>query len=475
MSSLVQKTSLGQGSLWFAFASSISKGLSFVTQIVLGWFLLPEEFGLYAIALSLAAWGLAFRNGGTDQYLIQQGKRFTDLAPGILTFSLIFNGLACIFLTGIGLIASEYYQSSELLMMMLLIGIAQLLTSPAAIMRAQLSIGQQYKAFSMVTLLSDSSRQISSMLLAMAGFGVFAFVIPMAIEPLISAICVFLIVRHVPKPSSVSMSWVIRVFNDCKWLMLSNFAMALTLSGIYMVLGFVMEMEQLGFLFFALQLVTAISVPITNGLQQIFFAHLSNGVVRENRLSLATQSVSMLFMLMLVAAMGLYLFAGPLVEFLWQGKWDEAIPLIKICALTLPVLAVSHLVFAIMSAEAQWKIRCFLILASAILDMIAVALVAVSEWGTLIHIASVLVFTRTLAAVVGVFAMFRLYKIGSPDAMAFSIKVFMWVLLCFPMISLVEEALLSWLSLCLAALAVVIAAQAYRQFNLLRRSEEVVA
>jgi len=452
MSVLSQQSSLGQGSFWFSLTSIMSKGMSFLTQIVLGWYLVPEEFGLYAIALALSAWGLAFRNGGTDQYLIQQGQRYEELAPRILSYSLLFNAFACCLLIAVGVIAARYYQAPELLLMMSLIGVAQVLTSPAVIMRAKLSINQQYMAFSFVTLMSDSGRQISAMLLAFAGAGVFAFVIPMAIEPLLSALGVYLIVRVIPKPGWFSLNWLREVFADCKWLMFSNFAMALTMSGIYFVLSFILAKDSLGVLFFGLQLVTAISVPVTNGLQQIFFAHLSNGIEHKDRKRLVLHSAWLLFVLMLLVSLGLYVLAPPFVNYIWSGKWDQAIDLIKICTLTLPVTALSHLVFAVVSAEAKWRLRCMLVLCTALIDMTVVGLVAL--FASFESIPAALVLSRSLSALGAMYILCRLYRFTAFSAINVFGVSFTWLAFVFLLVECVDLPFWSWISVGLTVVSV---------------------
>lgn len=367
------------GAFWFSLASAASKGMSFIAQVVLGWYLTAEQFGLYAIALSLAAWGLAFRNGGTDQILIQRGREFSAIAPKILCFSLIFNLCSLVVMSSIGWIAATNYGAKELFYMLVIIGIAQVFTSPSVVMRSKLSVDGRYKAFSLVALLSDVSRQCSSILLALLGMGVFAFVIPIALEPLFSALIVYCLVSYRPSIQTISFAFFKQLLSQCKWLMLSNMATALSMSGLFFVASFFFLREEVGLLFFAVQLITAATIPVTNSINNILFSHLSNQVSEDEKMAFVNKTFFVVVGLGALVSFALYIFVEYIIHFIWDGKWDKSIQLAKIYVFTIPSVMLLSFVTTIFSTEARWKQRFYTIAVSVMMDMLVITVVSATE------------------------------------------------------------------------------------------------
>ncbi|TNC82148.1 MAG: hypothetical protein C9356_05700 [Oleiphilus sp.] len=365
-------STLGAGSRMFAGVTVLSKGLTFITQVVLGWYLSAEEFGLYALALSLSVWGLALRNGGSDQYLIQRGDAFVDIAPTVLSFSFIFNVLAAIVLCLIGIVAAQVYAEPMLIWLMAVIGLAQILTSPGAVMRAYLAVHRRYTELALAGLCSDAVRQCSTMALAFLGAGVFSFVVPMALEPVMVMAVVYVFIRFMPRPGAIGWRPLLAIAKHTRWLMMGNLATALLLSGVYFVIGLVLQTNTLGVVFFALHLVVAASVPLTHTLQNIYFAHVANTRDSQVQTALLQRGLQASLSVALVLALLISMSAPWVVSTVWGGRWDAAIPLLQLAALGLPGMVLQALVAASLSARALWRIRLFYLLSAAVIE-IAVA------------------------------------------------------------------------------------------------------
>lgn len=58
------------------FISGIGKFASLLSQLVLDCLLTKEDFGLYALALSLSSTAYLRRNGGAQQILVQKGDEY---------------------------------------------------------------------------------------------------------------------------------------------------------------------------------------------------------------------------------------------------------------------------------------------------------------------------------------------------------------------------------------------------------------
>ena len=56
-----------------AMTTGVGKASALAAQIVLGWILFEDDWGLYALTLSVAALLQLLRNGGIGHVLIQRG------------------------------------------------------------------------------------------------------------------------------------------------------------------------------------------------------------------------------------------------------------------------------------------------------------------------------------------------------------------------------------------------------------------
>ncbi|MDP3426604.1 MAG: oligosaccharide flippase family protein, partial [Humidesulfovibrio sp.] len=72
---------VASGMLWVAGSAVVGRLASFGSQLVLGWLLTPEDFALYAIAVSVSALLWVVKNGGLREVLTQRGREYDALAP----------------------------------------------------------------------------------------------------------------------------------------------------------------------------------------------------------------------------------------------------------------------------------------------------------------------------------------------------------------------------------------------------------
>ena len=372
--SIVSTSSFGAGALWSTLAAVLSKSASFIAQIILGWLLLPEEFGVYALALSFSAFFAGLRNGGSDQYLTQKGPEFSRHAGEVLVYSSGFNLLALAGLMCAGVVAQSVYQKPILFWMLMLIGLGWLIAGPATIMRLSLSAGRLYKALTLATTCSDLARQGSSILFALVGMGAVSLALPIILEPMVLALVVFALVRVWPKTAPFCQNTAKRLFRACRWNMLSNFAVALSLSGIYLVVSGLADLAEVGLFYFAMQLIVAATVPITNTINNIYFPHVS--AHRDAALAerYAVSGLNAALVIGFFLSVLLVLSIEPLVFAVWGKRWQAAIPAAEYLGFSAASLIFNTLVYSLYAARAHWAQRCAVIFVGALVDMVALAI-----------------------------------------------------------------------------------------------------
>jgi succinoglycan exporter len=99
------------------------------------------------------------------------------------------------------------------------------------------------------------------------------------------------------------------------------------------------------------------------------FSRLHNDPERQKRAFFKAARVLMVGTTL--ACFALVLVASPLVHRLWGGKWDSAIPVVQLLALSLPIKLVLPLCRTLIEGRGEWKLISWLLLTDGIGTVIA--------------------------------------------------------------------------------------------------------
>lgn len=387
--SLSRKASAASGMVWFFANTLVGRGLSLAAQFILGWLLLPSEFGIYAFALSISMAVGAIRNGGVGQLLIQQGDRYSELAGVMTLYAFGFNVFAMVILFAVAPMTTSLVQSPELPWMLACIGLSFPIGTLGAIFRAKLSIDRQFRSLAGLNTISALVWQISAVSLAFLGFGAFSFVLPLLLQALYESLAGWRMVRAWPRGwGSIGVLSFTRVFRETRWIMGSAAVLSLAVTGDYFAVGLLREKEVVGTYFFAFQIVVTCAQLFTNGVETVFpslLRSLNNDLLKQKEaffkslhtLLLATTSVSVV----------LCFSTSLLLHFLWSGKWDNAVQATQVLALSIPAWIVVSLVRALLEARGFWRKRFALL---AVYGAGGITAAALGAWlGGATHIAMI--------------------------------------------------------------------------------------
>jgi PST family polysaccharide transporter len=364
--------------VWMLLSTGLGKTASLIAQVVLGWVLVKEDFGLYALAFSISSSVSLLRNGGAHQILIQRGEEYDQLAPKIIKFSFIFNIVACLVLVVIAPISAKAYNAPELIWMVTIIGLAVPVSTTSTVLRAKLLIDHRFKAWSLIDLTSSIIRQGSMIVFAVLGFSYMAFVWPILIEAFYLSFSSYFFVKSMPKKEKITKRDFLNLFSDAKWIMLGALAAALGYSGQYFIIGIFENKQQLGIYFFGFQLVLSIATIFTYAMENVFFPMLAS--IKNNKDQLEGVYINaittILFVGIPVSILGV-IFSKFIVNFVWNGKWDEAIKIIQYLVLALPGLLILSINRSVLEAKGAWGQRLSILTAYVVGDM---AIAGVAAW-----------------------------------------------------------------------------------------------
>ena len=372
----ISKPTLGglaaTGMLWVSVGAAASKLASLGAQLVLGWVLSTEDFALYAIAISWSTIVLALRNAGTQRFLIQKGNSYDEFASVCFKMALLFNGIGFVLLALAAPALSDLYDSPSLNTIVWIIALSLPLNTASLFFQAKLSSELKFQKLTRISIWSALLRHGSMTAFALMGLGPISFVLPLILIAMFETVAGWYMVGAWPPNRRLTWQAMRGVLRDSRWIMLTSLAGILVMNGDYLAISLLQTKETLGIYFFGFQLSFSLAALFTNGVEAVMmptFSSLHNDLERQKMAFFKAARVLMLGATL--ACFALVLAANPLVHGLWGGKWDSAIPVVQLLALSLPVKLVVPLCRSLMEGRGEWKFVSTLLLADGIGTIIA--------------------------------------------------------------------------------------------------------
>lgn len=360
------------GMLWTTFGTLASKVASLGAQLVLGWVLSKEDFALYAIAIAWSTMVLALRNGGTQRLLIQQGEKYETCATVFFKIALLFNGLGFLVLMLAAPVLSSLYESPALSTILWIIALSLPLNTATMVFQAKLSSDLNFRQLTQLNIWSAILRHGSMAAFALLGFGPVSFVLPLLVIALFETAGGWYLVGKWPPNRPLTWPQMRGVLTDTRWIMLTTLAGILAMNGDYLAVSLLQSKETLGVYYFGFQLTFSIAVLFNNGVEGVMmptFSRLDNDQERQKIAFL--KAVRVLMLGSTLACFALFLGASSLVHGLWGGKWDSAVPVVQLLALSLPIKMVMPLCRSLMEGRGEWRIVSTLLLVDGFGTVIA--------------------------------------------------------------------------------------------------------
>lgn len=359
--------------MFFAGTSTVARFGGLIVQFVLGWLLGKDEYGIFAIALSISAVASCVRNGGTDQIIIQRGKEYDSFAPRVATFSLIFNIIASIVVISISGYLAQYYENDSLQWLLVVLAIGYLMATPAPILIAKLSIQKKFRSVAIINLITVLLKHGLTILLALFGLGVFSLVIPLALQPLIGAVICFFFIKSWPGFAKLKDVLFLDVLKSSAWVIASNLSLQLAMNIQYFLLGAYFSTASVGIYFFAVQLVNSPIALINNTVKGVVFPSLSNIYEdREKYQAAVFKSISVAYSVGIILGLIGYMIVPTIADILWQGRWQDSNIYIELMCLMIPSLILSNAIYEILASAGLWKNRFVVLVITTILEVIAI-------------------------------------------------------------------------------------------------------
>ncbi len=323
---------------WLGLSGGVNRVTRLVTTIILARFLTQYDYGLVAMILATNEFVKVFTRNGVAVKLIQaKEEELEGLAQSAYWLNwIMFTGLFFIQCLA-GFAIARIYQAPELVLPICAMGFGLLLLPHGLVQASLLKRENRFQIIALVQVLQISSDNILSLIFAIAGFGLWAVVLPKII---VAPIWVIMMLKnHQWRPK-----WQ---FNNQHWGELIRFGRSVlgvellkTLRNNldYLIVGKFLSIEALGIYYFAFNAGLGISVGITTSIRAAILPHLCDA--RDNLVEFKSRYYkSMKTIALIIVPMVLLqsLLAPIYVPIVFGQKWIPAIPiLIMICLSAIP-------------------------------------------------------------------------------------------------------------------------------------------
>lgn len=384
----------------YMFAGQVLVKLTALVGLwVLGYYLDEEQFAVWGFALSTVALADCVRDMGAHKVLIQRGGEFDELGSPVFKMGFGFNLAAAVVLMGIAPVMARVYDDPRIAWLIVIAALTIPLQSPVTVMRAKLSIDLRFKTLVQLDIAMQFVKNGSMILLAILGFGVYSFVLPLVLMALFNIAAFRWCAGPFPPRHKLTKEHFQTIFSAVKWITLSSFFGALINQGDRLVIGWFEIKDVVGVYFFAFQLIFSTVVIFGSGMIGVFMPTLSklaDDPARRAQVYRRMLRVSaVVFSAVSIVAL---IVSGPAIHLLWQGRWDAAIPVAEVMSVSLSLYLLGPVAMSLIEASGRWHFRAALMCT----EMVGVLIGAgVGAWlGGLVAIAVCVVSVKAVMGVV---------------------------------------------------------------------------
>ncbi len=323
-------TKIAKGAIWMVLFKFTERSLGIVSTIILARLLIPEDFGLIAMAMSIIAILELFSAFGFDMALIQKQDADSNDYNTAWTFNLI---LALVITTLMVILASPaalFYEEPRLENVIYILAIGTLISGFENIgvvaFRKELEFNKEFKfllgkkliAFCVTVPLAIILRNYWALV-----FGIIAGKVG-------SVLLSYYIHKYRPRFDLSSRN---ELFHFSKWLLINNFLYFFRLRSADFIIGKLAGSHTLGIYTVAFEIATLPTNELIAPINRAVYPGYSK--ISDNLKSLQTvflNVISIITLFAVPAGIGIVATADLLVVVFLGTKWLEAIPLMKIIA-----------------------------------------------------------------------------------------------------------------------------------------------
>jgi lipopolysaccharide exporter len=325
-------SSIARGAMWMLTLRFSVKGIALVSTMILARLLMPEDFGLIALAMSVYSFLELMRAFGFGTALIQNqsaSRRHYDTA---WTLQFIFSSGAALLLVLVAYPVSQFYDESRLFYVLIMLAVSMWLSGLGNIGAVDFQKKMQFHREFVFGLSVKLAGFFVTIPLAFYLRNYWALLIGMLVGNLAAVILSYLMHPYRPK---FSLQATRELMGFSSWLLLNNFLMFANQHSQNFVIGKLGGSGAVGLLSVSTEissLTTAEIVAPINRAAYPGYAKFSNDkpLLRDAYLKV----LGSIILIAVPSALGIAAIAPIFVPVLLGEKWQAAVPVIQIIAIS---------------------------------------------------------------------------------------------------------------------------------------------
>ena len=339
---------------WLLAQNLGARFVGFGSQIVLARILAPSDFASLALAGTVTAVVGILANFGVDDVLMQRQRTLHVWTRPAFIISLALGIAGMLIVVAATPLAARIYRAPILYTILPIMALSMPLGALSTVPNAKLRADLRYRFLATYGTIDMVVGQVSTICLALAGFGVLSFVLPGPV--LAAARSAILWALAKPHLSRMRRRQLVMMSTNSAVVFGTKIITTLVAQGDYFTLGLLAAKPIVGAYFFAFRLAVQPVQMLAGNLSSVMFpalAQLRNDPARQLEAALNASRV-------LAFAVMPYCFlqaavAPPLLTLVFGAKWHAAIPLVQILSIGLAFDAVSWIAGALLNARGEFR------------------------------------------------------------------------------------------------------------------------
>lgn len=329
-----QNTSILSNMIWRFTERCGAQGVTFVVSIILARLLDPEVYGTVALVTVFTTILQVFVDSGLGNALIQK-KDADDLDFSTVFFFNLFVCICLYLLMFIGAPAiSGYYGDSSLTAIIRVLSLTIVISGVKNVQQAYVSRSMQFRRFFFATLGGTVGAAVIGVILAYAGFGVWALVVQQIFNLFVDTVILWITVKW--RPHWMFSFVRLKRLYQFGWKLLASSLIDTVYNNVrQLIIGKYYSASDLSFYNRGKQFPSLIVLNINASIDSVIFSVMSSAQDDVSRIKMMTKrSITTSVYIMAPMMIGLAFVAEPLVRLILTEKWMPCVFYLRIFCIT---------------------------------------------------------------------------------------------------------------------------------------------
>lgn len=317
------------GIIWNTLQKLASKGLQFVFSVYIARILMPDDYGLIAIANLFISLSDILIDSGFSKSLIRDNKRTEADYSSVFWFNMLVSCILYIILFFASPYIAHYYNAPQITNIIRVITLSLIINAICGVQSLHLVIDMNFRRLAMIETVAMIFGGLAGIIIARKGYGVWALVAQTLVACIVKTIVTWFLGEWKPK-AIFSKDILKRHFAFGSRLLVFEYVGRIYSSVYTLTIGKVFSTEQLGYYGKADAFAaTPISIFVAP-LGYVTFPAMSSLQDDKERLkNNYYRMIALSALLIFPIFMGMIAIADVLIPVLLTEKWMETVPMMK--------------------------------------------------------------------------------------------------------------------------------------------------